>query len=121
MAVELIVSGDTNDPKSAWDIATSKIFGSKTTGQLKPCPRCTFLGLCEDGFIKGIREGNYLRSGLNKNKSYAVKAVNILKKSSSTEFNEKSLWDKIITDKSKAYNCQMDVVLTLWKNNLIVH
>jgi hypothetical protein len=40
--------------------ATKEIFGEGTWGQIKGCPKNTFLGLCEEGIVKGVNKGNYL-------------------------------------------------------------
>ncbi|WP_420865668.1 DUF6979 family protein [Dickeya oryzae] len=42
----------------------------------KSCPLSAFLGLCEDGYIKGIPKGKYTKS--YKNKKYAVVAADIV-------------------------------------------
>jgi hypothetical protein len=73
--------------------------------------------LCEEGLVKGIAKGNYTKS--DKNKSYALKAVEILKSNKNNSFTPKELWDKLeLGDKQS--NSQMDVVLALWENGLIV-
>lgn len=116
-AVELIKSGKTVDPILAWNLATTQIFGTKTSMINKGCPKGAFLGLCEEGLIKGIPIGHYTSS--IKNKSYAIKAVTILKSVPSKEYTEQSLWEKVIGNVFKKPNQQMDVVITLWKNKYI--
>ena len=109
----------TGDPIIAWQNASVTVFGKGTSQQLKGCPKNTFLGLCEAGKIKGIPEGNYTRS--LKNKSYAIKAAEIL--SEQGLMNPRDLWKKVLIqlnkNLSKKHNAQMDVVLALYKNNLL--
>ena len=52
-AIKLLASDSCHDPKDAWDKSTEEIFGRGTASQSKGCPRGAFLGLCEQGLIKG--------------------------------------------------------------------
>jgi hypothetical protein len=115
-AVELTRNNYINDPKEAWERATIEIFGEGSTSQQKGCPRGAFLGLCEEGMIKGVPLGSYCSS--LKNKSYAVKAVNLLKHNPEYQNNKNALWAKAVGE-YKAHNNQMDVVIALWENDLI--
>lgn len=115
-AVELIKNNYINDPKEAWEKATIEIFGESSSSQQKGCPRGTFLGLCEEGMVKGVSSGDYCNS--QKNKSYAVKAVNLLKQDNEYLNNKQALWHKTVGE-YKAHNNQMDVVIALWENDLI--
>ncbi|SFS79196.1 DUF6979 family protein [Lutibacter maritimus] len=112
-SVDLINLGKT--PAEAWEIATLEIFGESTSA-IKSCPKSTFLGLCEDGLVKGISKGKYTKSA--KNKAYALKAVQVLKKSN-LEIQPTALWNEI-QNKNIQHNSQMHVVLALWNNDLIV-
>ena len=67
LAAELLESSD--DPVNAWKEATSKEFFGKLAAQKKGCPRGAFLGLCQEGYVKGVNPGVYTRS--RKNKDYA--------------------------------------------------
>ncbi len=106
------------NPIETWILATKEIFKTKSLRE-KNCPKSTFLGLCEEGLIKGISKGNYTRSKLNK--QYAITAVKILK--SNPTLSKKELWEhvkkELFIDK-KEHNSQMDVVLALWDNKLLV-
>lgn len=118
-AVKLLVSGTVDNPKEAWEIATSEIFGVGTTSQQKSCPQNAFLGLCEEGLVKKIPPGNYTKS--KKNKEYAIKAVKILHDMPELKSNPNSLWNKVLeTDYKVVPNQQMDVVTSLWGKKLIV-
>ncbi len=77
-AVKLLENKIYESPRDAWEKATEKIFGEGSSSQQKGFPRGAFLGLCEEGMVKGVVSGNYCRS--NRNKDYAIKAVKLLKK-----------------------------------------
>ena len=117
LAMELIEKDQYANPKVAWEQATEQIFGKGTSSQCKGCPRGAFLGLCEAGLIKGVAAGEYCNS--EHNKSYALKAVELLKKQPELATNINQLWYKI-TKGEKAHNGQMDVVISLWGHNRIV-
>lgn len=116
-AVKLHTSGKAKSPSDAWEKATIKMFGQGTSSQKKGCPRNAFLGLCEEGLVKGIPSGNYTMS--KKNKEYAIKAVKILQGAPKLSSNSKTLWNKVIKGGQKVHNQQMDIVIALWNNNLI--
>ncbi|WP_440951695.1 DUF6979 family protein [Methanococcoides sp. FTZ1] len=115
-SVNAIISNEGKDPRDIWDFVTSEIFGEGTCSQRKGCPRNTFLALCEEGLIKGIKKGNYTRS--QKNKEYALKAVKVLKENPNLTKDAKALWREVV-DEPKAHNGQMDVVIALWNNGYI--
>ncbi|MGK0447945.1 MAG: hypothetical protein ACJA2M_001725 [Polaribacter sp.] len=98
-----------------WFQSAKEVFDTKSS-QEKGCPKNTFLGLCEEGLVKGIPKGNYTKSV--KNKEYAIRAVAILKQNKHTTFTPKELWDKLELG-NKRSNSQMDVVLALWEHGLI--
>ena len=116
-AVRLVSSKEVTDPVEAWKIAIIKIFDKKSS-RCKGCPKNAFLGLCEEGLVKGIPVDSYTRS--IENKKYAVNAVRILQKNPKLLYDPIKLWFKSIGDKSIAHNDQMDVVISLWKNNLLM-
>ncbi len=115
IATNLLISKKVNDPAEAWELAVAKVFPDSKSSREKGCPRSTFLGLCEDGYIIGTEEGNYTRS--KKNKDYALKAVSLL--GINPELDAKALWKLVIDGANKQHNSQMDVVITLWNNKLI--
>lgn len=112
-AVELIQSGLVQDPEGAWEKGAMEFSRSEST-QNKGCPRDSFLGLCEEGMVKGVPPGTYTRS--KKNKQYAVSAVRLLAKSESLP-TKSELWAKI-TD--TAHQGQLDVAYELWQRDLII-
>ncbi|MDQ0971355.1 hypothetical protein QFZ31_001233 [Neobacillus niacini] len=77
-AVSLLSTNPLLKPRDVWNKATTEIFGNGTSSQLKGCPRSTFLGFCEEGYIKGVSPGNYhLKS--TKNKEYGIRVVALIK------------------------------------------
>jgi len=115
IATELLISNQANDPIQAWDIATIQVFPDSISSRSKGCPKNSFLGLCEDGYITDVKNGNY--TGSKKNKDYAIKAISLL--NDNPTFTEKELWELVIDEPNKKHNYQMDVVKTLWDNKLI--
>jgi hypothetical protein len=103
--------------KETWFQSVKEVFQSSISSQEKGCPKNTFLGLCEEGLVKGIPKGNYTKSV--KNKEYALKAIEILEQNTQTTFSPKELWEKLELG-DKRSNSQMDVVLMLWENGLIM-
>ena len=83
-AALLLNSGKAISPVTAWDKATTEIFGSNTSGQKKSYPKDAFLGLCEEGLIRNVSKGQYTNS--KKNKEYALTAISILKSNPNQHF-----------------------------------
>ncbi|MGH7179311.1 MAG: DUF6979 family protein [Tepidisphaeraceae bacterium] len=104
-------------PANAWDAAAADTFGSSTSNRAKSCPRGAFLGLCEDGLLKGIPRCEYTKSQLNK--AYATKAVAELRRNPSLAEDPKGLWSRVRGRDDMKHNAQMDVVLALWTSGLI--
>ena len=111
-AARMMSAGSTSSPQDAWERATSEIFGKGTPSQKKGCPKGAFLGLCEEGYVKGVPPGNYTNS--TKNKRYAIQAVNLLRKDPTLSNDPKSLWALVMQGEPKSHNSQMDVVVSLW-------
>lgn len=116
LAVKLIESKQATTPQEAWEKASTEIFGAGTHGQKKGCPRGALLGLCEEGLVRGIDPGKYTKS--QDNKAYALQGLTLLKRDPSLFETPSALWKAIGINKSN--NGQMDVMISLWKNNLIV-
>ena len=112
-AVKLIHDGTCKNPEDAWRKALNEYTHSESSRN-KSCPREAFLGLCEEGIVVGIPAGKYTRS--KKNKTYAIKAVEMLRKSG-RKLNQSDLWTEIAP--GVAPDGQMDVVLSLWEQGLI--
>lgn len=118
--VALRVAKTKEKPKDNWLKEVKITFSHSESSQKKSCPKSAFLGLCEAGLVKDIPTKNYTTSV--DNKTYAIEAINILKRNLDTSFSPKELWQKVkellFIDK-KDHNSQMHVVLALWENNLI--
>jgi hypothetical protein len=102
--------------RESWFLAAEVLFDSESSKN-KGCPRSTFLGLCEAGFVNGISKGEY-ESNSTKNKTHAIEAVTYLKENKVASISSKELWGKLKVG-NKSHNSQMDVVLALWYNDLI--
>jgi hypothetical protein len=103
-------------PAARWEQATAKLYPTSPSAQRKGGPRVAFLSLCEAGLVKGIPAGHYVSS--NKAEAHAVRAVALLK--AGTHKTVTTLWAEVTGGEPIAHNSQMDVVLALWKNDLIV-
>ncbi|CAM4503993.1 hypothetical protein FHS16_004560 [Paenibacillus endophyticus] len=119
--VELLYLTKVTKPLDAWNTVSTEIFGAGTWSQRKGCPKNAFLGLCEAGLIRGINEGRCSEnSGSQKNKNYAIEAVEILRSRPELVDDKHGLWRVVMNGVKKSHNSQMDVVLSLWNNNLII-
>ncbi|HEV2645174.1 MAG TPA: hypothetical protein VGU46_02290 [Acidobacteriaceae bacterium] len=94
-----------------------KLYPTSPTARKKSCPREAFLGLCEEGMVKGIPPGQYASS--KEHKAYAVHAAALLAEGTQS-WSTSALWQAVANDSEKTHNSQMDVVMALWKNGLIV-
>ena len=104
-------------PAKRWQSAVEKVYPTSVTAQKKGCPRGAFLGLCEEGLVKGIPAGQYTTS--KDNKAYVVRAAELLIEGKQ-KWSISELWRAVADDPERAHNSQMDIVLALWKNGLIV-
>jgi hypothetical protein len=105
------------DPRAAWDMATLKTFPHGISSRKKGCPKGAFLGLCEDGLVKGIPKGEYTMS--LHNKRYAVSAVQLLRQKPQLSSNKDELWRALPDKSARNENGQVDVVIRLWNSGLI--
>ena len=107
-------------PAERWDDAVRKLYPTTPIGQKKAAPRGAFVGLCEVGMVKGIVPGpaSSLTSQGNRNKAYAVQAVELLRAGKHKTVSQ--LWTAVSEGDEVQHGSQMDVVLALWKNGLIV-
>jgi len=107
-----------------WDNQCAIVFNSSSSSSAnKPCPRNTFLGLCDAGHIVGIPSGNRI-SNSNVNKRYALEAVKLLKADPTySSCTLERLWSKVLENlklgTNKVQNQQMSIVRDLWEQGLI--
>ncbi len=119
-AVELIHQDISYSPIKAWEIATAEVFGEGTWGAKKGCPKNAFLGLCEEGYVKGVSAGIYNSRKDSKNKGYVIKAVSIIKKNPDLLNDKKELWNQVTEGNRISHNYQLDVLEALWKRDYIL-
>ena len=109
-------------PEDAWNMVTREIISSKTAAD-KGCPRCAYLGLCEDERVAGVPRGNYCNS--YKNKVYAIIALDLLRdgfsgskamlwQETQRRFREQEREEPAGSDQG-----ELDVVLALWRKGLV--
>jgi hypothetical protein len=112
-------------PTKAYQNAT-KLLGLPESMQSKGCPKNAFLGLCSEGYIKGVAKGSYEHS--YRVKSYAVDAVKLLIANPGLErYDDDRLWAEMAKvnvyqqEKPRKNGSQgeMAVVRTLWSKGLI--
>ena len=100
-------------PVEERDLNAKIRYPDKLSAQTKSCPKSTFLGLCEEGLVSGVKAGSYTKSKLNK--SYALEAISHLR--INPNLSELDLW-LLISDKKP--NEQMGVVKALSSEGFIV-
>jgi len=105
------------DPAARWESAMHQLYATSATSRKKISPRGAFLGLCEEGLVKGIPAGQYNAS--KDHKAYALQAAALLAEGTRS-WSTSALWQAVTNDPEKKHSSQMDVVLALWKNGLIV-
>jgi hypothetical protein len=120
LAVRMETYGKALTAEERWQDAVKKVYPTTPIGQKKSAPRAAFVGLCEAGLVKGIRadEPAPTNSAMNRNKAYAVAAVELLR--AGTHKTVSQLWAAVSETDGGEHSSQMDVVLALWKNGLIV-
>lgn len=96
-------------PESAW----SKAIGLETlshASRRKCCPKGAFLGICSAQMLISVRTD---RGIPNKNGTYAVAAIELLRRDAALATNKLTLWRRI-PGAPPVQNGQLDVVLALW-------
>lgn len=73
-----IIKTQNISPSDAWG-ESCKALRMTQNEIIKPCPRTVFLGLCEEGYVKGISKGKYLKRDdqylINKNRALALREI----------------------------------------------
>ena len=111
MATRCTSFGDVN-PVARWETAMENLYPTSPAARTKSCPRSM-----RRGMVKGIPAGHYTAS--KDNKAYAVRAAALLSEGTRS-WSTSALWQAVSNDPEKTHNSQMDIVLALWKNDLIV-
>lgn len=111
-----LISKEVSEPREAWRQAAQALGCSQKMTE-KSCPRSAFIGLCEEGLVKDVLPGIWLRKDTNKR--YALRAVQALRSDPTwIKRPELSLW-RAVSPQPKKYNDQIAVVFALWGNDLI--
>lgn len=106
-------------PDAAWKRAAAEVFPRGESSRDKLCPRNAFLGLCEEGLVKGVSAEDY--SAGVENKNYAIEAVRLLRANPQlADCSPAELWKLVMRGRDKKANSQMDVVLSLWHAGYIL-
>jgi hypothetical protein len=118
-AARMLIKYPGTPPEEAWSKATKEIFFDSSSSQTKSCPKATFLGLCEEGYVQGVQKGKYTKS--TKNKNYVLRIVEFIKVHPMNEYDKEELWSyatRVETSPLKQ-NQQIEVVLALKDANLL--
>lgn len=114
-AINTIKEGRVQNPVEAWDKSLTDVFGNNITSYNRNCARNTFLGLCEEGYIKGINKGKYTLSKINK--EYVVKLRDTIYKNQVS--NEDNIWLAINMSDKKHY-LQLQIVKELYEEKILL-
>ena len=106
------------EPVAAWKAAAAELISESRELRDKACPRGAFLGLCEEGLVKGVAPGHYHR-GYRMNKVYALRGVDRLRYEPELAGNVGKLWSRVVGNHAVGHHGQVDVVVELWINGLI--
>ena len=113
----LVAARQGGNPIAAWEHALEQLYPTSPVARKKGSARAAFLGLCEAGLVKGIPAGSY--KAVRDHKVLAVRAANLLLEGTQ-RWSLSTLWHEVTEGSDRKEDCQMDVVLALWKNGLIV-
>lgn len=119
VAAKLLFDGAETEPLGAWQRAVAEIFPDSSSSRDKPCPRSSFLALCELGAIKNVRERVYTRSV--DNKRYMDLALRALIKEPRLLGDEDQLWQIATSPKVIKPNNQIEVLTTLWQEGFVLN
>jgi hypothetical protein len=97
-AVNLLVRKKAGMPAEAWRRAVSG-KRIRRPGQKSASAKGAFLGLCEEGYVRGIPPGDY--SGAARHKAYAVKAAQFL--TNGHQPDKGALWASVVNRLKRDY------------------
>ncbi|XMB85489.1 hypothetical protein RJG79_08665 [Mycoplasmatota bacterium WC44] len=119
-AAKKIYELDTKEYEDIWISTCDDLYPGMNKGD-KGCPKTTFIGLCERGYVKGVL-GDVSYS-VKKNKQYGWEACNLIKEDETIVNSKTLLWKQIMSilgePITKKQNSQMDVVVSLYENGLL--
>jgi hypothetical protein len=123
-AVELL-QGGSRSAEAAWRIAAEAIFPDAPVSRAKVCPRETFLGLCQAGYLSGVPANACEHTDSSRNREYATTAAQLLESEPALVTTTRAeLWPRVLgrtgADATKSHNQQMDVVMSLREHGLLV-
>src|ERR1700761_6151926 len=101
----LIAARDGTDPVAGWEKALLQLYPTSAAARNKGGPRGAFLGLYEEGMVKGIPAGKY--TGSKDHKDCAVRAVGLLAEGTRS-LSTVALWNAVTGDSGKTHSGQMD-------------
>ena len=117
IAVSLIAQDNSLAPGDAWKRAVAQVFPGSRSSREKPCPRDSFLTLCETGAVRHVAPGTYTRSV--KNRRYVTLALDALRSDPALAGDQKGLWEVATEGAGTRPNGQIDVLLALWRRGLV--
>lgn len=117
-ATHRLRSAKASDPREAWRSA-AQALGCSPSMAAKGCPRGAYLGLCEEGLVRGVPiPTKHLTKSID-NKRYAMRAIEALRRDATLLCRPADLWQEVSSPRTIAHNGQIDVVLGLWAEELI--
>jgi len=117
-ATHLLTAAITSNPREAWRSA-AQALGCSPSMAAKGCPRGAYLGLCEEGLVRGVPRPTNHRTKSTDNKRYAMRAIEALRRDGTLCFRRTDLWREASRPRTIVHNGQIDVVLGLWAEELI--
>jgi hypothetical protein len=102
----------------AWKTAICAETKSEAS-RVKGCPKDAYLGLCEAGVVRGIPAGDYGGLCPNVNGRYALDAYKLLQAEPDLAYRKDVLWNRIPDRTAQNENCQLDVVLSLFADDML--
>ena len=117
LATRLYCEGRASSPRDAWVCAIATETDSESSRD-KCCPMDAFLGLCDEGLVRGIPAGQYGPAN-NVNGRYAIDAYRLLQAEPRLTSDKPSLWARIPDPRAENQNGQLDVVIALFSNGLL--
>lgn len=113
------------DPADAWLRALQVNYsGKQLVNQRKhTCPKLAFLGLGHAGHIRGVEGGSAPQSETSNSASYALKALDELRRNPDLAHSKADLKESVFRDPEagtrRTPNGEIEVLLALWESQLV--